>query len=54
VALGGASLNARPDRYKEVVHAQVQHHAPQEVLAELAKLEDAIAAGMKSLEGMLV
>jgi type I restriction enzyme M protein len=36
-----------------VVHAQVQHRAPSEILAELTKLEDEIAAGMKALEGML-
>ena len=41
------------NRYKEVVHTQVQHRAPQEILAELAKLEDEIAAGMKALEGVL-
>mgnify|MGYP000432060557 CR=1 FL=1 len=40
-------------RYKEVVHAQVQHRAPSDILAELAQLEDEIAAGMKALEGML-
>ena len=41
------------NRYKEVVHAQVQHRAPAEILAELGKLEDEIAVGMKALEGML-
>jgi hypothetical protein len=41
------------NRYKEVVHAQVQHRAPQEILAELARLEDEITQGMKTLEGLL-
>ena len=51
IAANGYDLSI--NRYKEVVHAQVQHRAPSEILAELAKLEDEIAAGMKALEGML-
>jgi len=31
----------------------VAHRAPEEILAELAKLEAEIAQGMKELEGML-
>lgn len=41
------------NRYKEVVHAEVQHRPPKEILAELAKLEEEIQRGMKELEGML-
>ena len=41
------------NRYKEVVHAEVAHRAPQEILGELAKLEAEIAQGMQELEGML-
>lgn len=41
------------NRYKEVVHAVVQHRAPKEILAELAKLEAEIQQGMKDLQGML-
>jgi type I restriction enzyme M protein len=51
IAANGYDLSI--NRYKEVVHAQVQHRAPHEILAELAKLEEDIAAGMKALEGML-
>ena len=51
IAANGYDLSI--NRYKEVVHTQVQHRAPSEILAELAKLEDEIAAGMKALEGML-
>jgi type I restriction enzyme M protein len=51
IAANGYDLSI--NRYKEVVHAQVQHRAPSEILAELAKLEDEIASGMKALEGML-
>ncbi len=41
------------NRYKEVVHEQVQHRAPGEILAELRALEDEITRGMGVLEGML-
>ncbi len=41
------------NRYKEVVHAQVQHRAPGEILGELRALEAEIARGMGVLEGML-
>ena len=41
------------NRYKEVVHEEVAHRAPKEILAELAKLEAEIQQGMKELGGML-
>ena len=41
------------NRYKEVVHEEVHHHPPKEILADLAKLEEEIQAGMKELEEML-
>ena len=41
------------NRYKEVVHEAVEHRAPKEILADLAKLEEEIQRGMKELEGML-
>jgi type I restriction enzyme M protein len=41
------------NRYKEVVHEEVNHRAPKEILADLAKLEKEITAEMKELEGML-
>jgi type I restriction enzyme M protein len=41
------------NRYKEVVHDEVTHRAPHEILAELGKLEMEIQRGMKELEGML-
>lgn len=41
------------NRYKEVVHAAVDHLPPQEIMAKLAVLEAEIQAGMKVLEGML-
>jgi len=41
------------NRYKEVVHEEVEHRAPKDILANLAKLEVEIQQGMKELEGML-
>ena len=41
------------NRYKEVVHATVEHLPPQDILVKLAELEAEIQAGMKALEGML-
>ena len=41
------------NRYKEVVHAEVAHRPPGEILASLGKLEAEIQQGMKELEGML-
>jgi type I restriction enzyme M protein len=41
------------NRYKEVVHEVVEHRAPKEILADLAKLEKDIQRGMNELEGML-
>jgi type I restriction enzyme M protein len=41
------------NRYKEVVHEDVAHRPPKEILADLAKLEREIQQGMQELEGML-
>ena len=41
------------NRYKEVVHEEVEHRSPKQILAELSKLEDEIQRGMRELEGML-
>jgi len=41
------------NRYKEVVHEEVEHRSPKEILESLAKLEAEIQQGMKELEGML-
>ncbi|MFY9609818.1 MAG: SAM-dependent DNA methyltransferase, partial [Blastocatellia bacterium] len=39
------------NRYKEVVHEEVEHRPPQQILADLAKLETEIQEGMKELGG---
>ena len=41
------------NRYKEVVHEEVEHLPPKEILAKLAELEVEIQAGMKELGEML-
>ena len=41
------------NRYREVVHAEVTHRLPRELLADLVKLEAEIQERMKELEGML-
>ena len=41
------------NRYKEVLHEEVQHRAPKDILADLEKLETEIQQGMKEREGML-
>jgi type I restriction enzyme M protein len=51
IAANGYDLSL--NRYKEVVHAQVEHRAPGEILGELNALEAEIAKGMKSLAGLL-
>jgi len=41
------------NRYKEVVHEEVDHRAPKDIIADLARLEAEIQQGMKELEGLL-
>lgn len=41
------------NRYKEVIHEEVEHRPPKEILAELGRLEREIEQGMMELEGML-
>jgi type I restriction enzyme M protein len=51
IAVQGYDLSL--NRYKEVVHEEIEHRAPKEILDDLAKLEEEIQRGMKELEGML-
>jgi type I restriction enzyme M protein len=41
------------NRYKEVVHAEVTHAPPRELLANLAKIEEEIQRGMRELTDLL-
>lgn len=41
------------NRYKEVVHDEVEHRAPIEIIADLEALEDEISKGLTELKAML-
>ena len=41
------------NRYKEVVHDEIEHRHPKEILADLAQLEQEIQRGLAELESML-
>lgn len=41
------------NRYKEVVHEEIEHRATKEILADLAELETEIQKGMAELAAML-
>ena len=41
------------NRYKEVVHDEVEHKSPQAILAELSALEAEIQQGLSELKAML-
>jgi hypothetical protein len=41
------------NRYKEVVHEEVDHRAPQAILDELESIEMEMTQGIKQLRGML-
>jgi type I restriction enzyme M protein len=51
IAVQGYDLSL--NRYKEVIHEEVEHLPPREILTNLAKLEVEIQQGMKTLEEML-
>lgn len=41
------------NRYKEIVHEEVEHRPPLEIMAEIEKLESEIASGLSDLKAML-
>ncbi len=51
IAANGYDLSI--NRYREVVHEDVQHRAPAEILAELRRLEGEIAQRLDALEAMV-
>ena len=51
IAAQGYDLSV--NRYREVVHAEVLHRSPQDILGQLSKIETEIQSGMKDLAGML-
>jgi type I restriction enzyme M protein len=51
--IAGQGYDLSLNRYKEVVHEEIAHRAPKEILTHLAKLEEEIQRGLEELEGML-
>jgi type I restriction enzyme M protein len=51
--IAALSYDLSLNRYKEVLHEEVAHRPPKEILAELGSLEAEIQREMKELEGML-
>ena len=51
IAANGYDLSI--NRYQELVHEEVEHRDPREILADLRALEDEIRAGLDELESML-
>jgi type I restriction enzyme M protein len=41
------------NRYKDLIHEEVEHRPPLEILAELRAIEQEILQGIEELEGML-
>ena len=41
------------NRYKEVVHDEIQHRAPLEIIVDIEVLEEEIAKGLAELKAML-
>jgi type I restriction enzyme M protein len=41
------------NRYKEILHEEVEHRTPGEILDELERIETEIQQGMSELKGML-
>jgi type I restriction enzyme M protein len=50
---GTQGYDLRFNRYKELVHDEVEHRPPLEILAELRAIEQEILQGIEELEGML-
>jgi type I restriction enzyme M protein len=51
--IAAASYDLSLNRYKEVIHEDVEHRAPKDILADLRRLEMEIEQGLKELEGLL-
>ncbi len=51
--IAAANYDLSLNRYKEVVHEEVEHVPPKQIVAELAQLEEEIQKGLRELKGML-
>ncbi|MDF1705336.1 MAG: class I SAM-dependent DNA methyltransferase [Aeromicrobium sp.] len=47
------SYDLSPNRYREVVHEEIEHRAPLDIIAEIETLEDDISKGLIELKDML-
>ncbi|MEY4354885.1 MAG: hypothetical protein RLZZ609_3126 [Cyanobacteriota bacterium] len=50
---GAQGCDLSLNRYKELMHDEVEHRPPLEILAELRAIEQEILQGIEELEGML-
>ena len=50
---GTQGYNLSLNRYKQLIHDEVEHRPPLEILAELRAIEQEILQGIEELEGML-
>jgi hypothetical protein len=50
---GSQGYDLNLNRYKELIHDEVEHRPPLEILAELRAIEQEILQGIEVLEGML-
>jgi type I restriction enzyme M protein len=41
------------NRYKEIVHDEIEHRAPLEIISDIETLEEEIAKGLAELKAML-
>jgi type I restriction enzyme M protein len=53
VEIAANNFDLSINRYKEVVYKETNHDSPQDILRELAELEDEIQADLKTLGAML-
>ena len=51
--IAGNGYDLSINRYKAVLHEEVAHDKPTDILKRLAELDSKIASGMAALEGML-
>jgi len=51
--IAGSGYDLSLNRYKEIVHEEVEHVPPKQLIAELLQLENEIEQGLRELEGML-
>lgn len=42
-----------PNRYKEIVHEEIEYRSPDQIIEDLARIEDEIQLGMNDLKGVL-